>query len=225
MRVRGVLWSVVVVGVLVGGAAIADGVVRERTEERLATDLQAGIEGLDAPTVTIDGFPFLTQVLAGELSHVTVTAPTATIDGLRLEDIDVRLTGVSTDRPTTARTARLTARVPVADLDEVLVLPVDLTVDGDALVTSVTVLGLALDVFLDPRPAGRAIEVDVTGLSLGGVSVSADELPTALRDQLQGLRVPIDGLPEGLELTDVTVAPDGVHLTAQGTDVVVDTTG
>ena len=225
MRGRAVVWSVVVVGVLAGGAAVADGVVRERTQETLSTRLQTGIDGLDsAPDVTIAGFPFLTQVLAGELDDVTVTAPTATLDGLRLQQVDVRLTGVSTGQPTVARTARLTALASVADIEESLAVPVDLAIQGDALITSVTVLGLALDVVLDPRPAGRAIEIDVTGLSLAGMSVSTDELPAALRDQLTGLQIPVDGLPQGMELTEVEVQPDGVRLTAQGADIVFDTT-
>ncbi|WP_024286227.1 DUF2993 domain-containing protein [Cellulomonas sp. KRMCY2] len=225
MRGRSVVWSVVVVGVLVAGAAVADGVVRERTQETLSTSLHTGIVGLDsAPDVTIGGFPFLTQVLAGQLDDVTVTAPAATLDGLRLQQVDVHLTGVSTSQPTVARSARLTAVASVADIEAALAVPVDLAIQGDALVTSATVLGLALDVVLEPRPAGRAIEVDVAGLSLAGVSVPTDELPAALRDQLTGLRIPVDGLPQGMELTEVEVQPDGVRLTAEGTDVVFDTT-
>ncbi|MCL3860949.1 DUF2993 domain-containing protein [Actinotalea sp. K2] len=222
---RAVVGVVVVVGVLVGGAAVADGVIRERTEERLATDLQTQIPGLDTPPeVTISGFPFLTQVLAGELQDVHVTAPTATVEGLRMEQIDVRLRGVTTGEPYSARDAGMTAFLPIRAVQDALGIPFDLAVSGEYLTTSATVLGLAVDVELVPRAAGRAIEIDVETFGLGGVRVGAQDLPRGLGDQLQGLSFPVEGLPQGIELTDLRVRGDGVELTAEGTDVVLDET-
>lgn len=223
MGKRGVIAGVVVVAVLVGGAAVADGVVRERTEERVADELRAGIPGLDAtPDVTIDGFPFLTQVLAGSMGSVVVTAPSATFDGLRLDDVDVRLTDVSTSLPTTAGVAEMTADVSLASIQEVLDVPVDLTIEDNVFLVTASLFGVPLTVTLTALPAGRTIEVEPETVSLGGLTVSADDLPAGLTDQIDDISIPVESLPEGMELTGLTVGADGVTLEAWGTDVVFD---
>ncbi|HEY3546096.1 MAG TPA: DUF2993 domain-containing protein [Propionicimonas sp.] len=215
--------TVAVLGVLVAGAAIGDGVAREHTQQRLATDLAQQVSGLGAPPdVRIIGFPFLTQILAGHLDDVRLTAPSLTVQGLLLEHVDVRLRDVSTDTPMTAGQAVVEADVSLANLQKALDLPADLAIRDGHLVASTTVLGLSLEALLVPRPAGRAIAVDLTSLSLGGQSVDASSLPSAIRDQLSGLSIPVDALPAGMELTAVTLTDSGAHLEARGTDVVLE---
>ena len=224
MRGR-VVVGVVAVGLLVGGAAVADGVARERTQERLAAELQRQIVGLSsAPDVTISGFPFLTQVLAGELDDVRLSAADLTVEGLRLEDVDVRLTGVTTDQPTTARHATLNAATSLASIQEAVGASVELAIADGLLVASGTLLGVPLEVLLIPRPDGRAIAVDIDSLRVGGRTVDVAELPDAVTDQFRNITIPIDGLPQGIELTAVELTTDGALLEAQGDDVVFDAT-
>lgn len=220
MGARGAVAGVVVVGLLAGGAVVADRVLHARTEEQLADRLQADVPALTSePDVTVHGFPFLTQVLAGELGAVDVTAPEATVENLVLEDVEVRLERVSTSAPTTAGAARMTAFAPLDQLTAALDLPLDLSIEGDLLVASAQLLGLPLEVLLEPTAGGDAVLVDVDALRLAGATVSAADLPAALTEQLEGLEVPIDGLPEGLELTDLTLEEAGARLVAEGTDV------
>ncbi len=215
--------TVVVLGVLAGGAYVADGVVRDRTEADLAEGLRAQVPGLDeTPDVTIGGFPFLTQALAGELDDVRITASSVTLEGLPLHDVVVLLRDVSTDQPTTAAEATMTASARLDDLTSLLSVDADLAVEGQHLVASTTVLGMPVAITIAPRAAGRAIEADVVSFSLGGVQVDADDLPARLVEQVQGLSVPVDGLPEGMELTGLALTPDGVDLEASGTDVVLE---
>jgi hypothetical protein len=219
MGARGVIGTVVVVGVLVGGAWVADGVVRDRTEDQLAEELRAQIPGLDTtPDVTINGFPFLTQVAAGELEDVHLTAPEATLEGLRLEEIDVRLYGVSTDQPTTAREAYMTAVAPMDGITAALGLDVQLEAEEGQLKATLSLLGVPIDVLLEPQAAGRDIQVNVTALRAVGATVDPSSVPGL--DGLDGVTVPVEGLPEGLEITDLTVEDRGVWLEAEGTDVV-----
>ena len=222
MGVRGVAAGLVVVGVVVVGAVVADGAMRTRTEASLARTVMAELPGTD-PTVSIGGTPFLLQVLAGRLDDVEVTAPEATLDGLELEDVVVQLDGVSTARPTTAERATLTASLQPAALQAVLGLDAELSIDDGHLVATLLLLGIPVDVALEPHAAGRAITVDVVSLSLGGAQLDVEDLPGALADQLTGLSVPVESLPDGIELTEVGVAADGVHIVAVGTDVVLDT--
>lgn len=222
MGARGVVAGVVVVGLLAGGAVVADRVLHAEAEQRIAAELQAEIPGLATePDVTVHGFPFLTQVLAGELGTVDVTAPEATVQDVVLQDVDVRLEQVSTSRPTTAGSARMTAYAPLDQLTAALDLPLDLAIEGDRLVASTELLGLPLEVLLLPAAGGDAVVVDVDGLRLAGATVSAADLPAALTEQLEGLEVPLDGLPEGLELTELTLDEGGAHLVAEGSDVVL----
>ena len=220
MGVRGVVAGLVAVVVVVG-AVVADGAVRTRTEATLARTVAAELPGTD-PAVSIGGTPFLTQVLAGRLDHVEVTAPEATLDGLVLQDVVVQLDGVSTAQPTTAEHVTLTATLQPAALQAVLRLDAELSIDGGDLVATLELLGLPIDVALEPRAAGRSITVDVVSLSLGGAQVDVEDLPPALADQLTGLSVPVESLPDGIELTEVAVVPDGVRAVAVGTDVVLD---
>lgn len=222
MRGR-VVAGLVVIGLLVGGAAVADGIVREQTQDRLATELQRQIPGLDStPDVTIGGFPFLTQVLAGQLDDVHLSAADLTVEGLRLEDVDVRLTGVTTDQPTTADHATLNAFTSLGSIQDVVDAPVDLAIEDGLLVASGTLLGVPLEVLLTPRPDGRSIAVDIESLRIGGRTVDVADLPDAVTDPFSTLAIPVDGLPQGIELTAVELTADGALLEAQGDDVVFD---
>lgn len=222
MGARAVIGTVVVAAVLAGGAVVGDGIARERAQARLGEELQGQIAGLDAPPdVTIGGWPFLTQVLAGELEQVDIAAEQAVLEGLTLEDLTVRLTGVSTDRPTTARTAELTAVAPVDRLGEVIDLPVELVARDGALVAEGDVLGIPLQLVLVPSAAGREIAVQVQEISAAGGSFDLSGIP-GLSGLFDGLAVPVDQLPAGLELTDVRVEDDAVVIEAAGADVTFD---
>ena len=220
---RGALVAgVVVVGVLVGGAAIADAVLRERAEERLSGEVgsQAGLA--TEPDVTIAGFPFLTQVAGGELDEVTISTSSADIGGILLEDVDLLLAGVSTSEPYTAQEVTMTASVSLDTLRRMLSLDADLSIEDGELVAGSSIFGLPLQIALTPRPAGRAIEIDLVSVSLAGATVSADDLPSALADQVEGLQIPMDDLPAGMELTRLELTDDGVDLTAHGADIELD---
>jgi hypothetical protein len=217
---RAMIRIVVVLTVLLAGAVVADGVVRRQTEARIATATAAGIPGVEQPpAVSIGGFPFLTQLMAGRLSSVHLTAPTATVEGLRLDDVVVELTGVTTEAPYTAEGAVMTAMISPEAVQAVLSVELDLSVRDGSLVASTTVLGLPLDVVLAPRAAGQEVEVDVTGFVLAGASVRSADLPGSIADQLQGIRFAVAGLPAGMALTAVDVTPDGLRLSAEGRDL------
>jgi hypothetical protein len=56
-------------------------------------------------------------------------------------------------------------------------------------------------------------------MSLGGLTITVDDLPDRIASRLTDLEVPVSGLPEGLTLTSVAVVPDGARITATGQDV------
>jgi len=224
---RRLVRTVVVLAVLAGGAYLADTLVRREAEDRVAAEVQQAIPGVEQPThVAIEGFPFLTQVAAGELSSILLTAPAATVEGLRLEDVVVRLHGVGTEPPYPAETAELRALVTPDAAEAALGLAdLDLGVRDGELIATASVLGLPLDVVLTARGEGHDVVVDVEAFLLGGFRVESSELPAGITGQLQDLRLAITGLPANVSLTGVTVVEDGLELEAVGTDLVLSSTG
>lgn len=223
MRAKGILITLVLLAVLVVVAVVVDGIVREQTEDRLATELQAELGGLpEPPDVTIDGFPFLTQVLVGRLREVRVSTPEAVVEDVALQDVHVRLEGVSTDQPTTAEQAYFEAFLPIAEIQDLIPVDADFVVEGDTIVGSTSFFGVGFEVVLRPEAAGRAVAVGIDSLRVAGSEVSVEDLPGGIAGQIQGLTVPLEQLPEGVELTDLVVQEDGVHVTAEGTDVVIE---
>ena len=221
MRIRPIAVGLAVLVVLGGGGLVLDNHVRAQTEAEIAANLRTQIPVLDSdPEVEIAGFPFLTQVAVGELERVDVTAPTATLEnGLVLTDVVARLEGVSTVQPTTARTMHLEADIPMESVLALLDVPAQVTVENGAFVARARILVLDSEVRLVPRADGDRIAIDVDSLTVAGATVDADSLPGGIGDSLQGLTIPVDGLPEGLDLTRITLTPDVARIVADGQDV------
>lgn len=226
-----------VVGLLVVvllGAVTVVGVDRyllARTERQVVADLAAaGLTLSPDAEVDIAGFPFLTQVWRGRVDDAALTASAATIESLDLTDVTVRARGIGTAAPSTVEDLTVAATAPAATLTEAVARSplgdqgFDVTIgiaDGKVL-ASTTVLGLPVEVRLEPEPHLREIGLGISGITVAGVTLSAADLPRPLRDALAEVRVPLTGMPEGLEITGVEVLDDGLRVTLVGSDVVLD---
>ena len=171
--------------------------------------------------MSITGFPFLTQVAAGDYQQIDVSADQVPADGATLHDLDVRLSGVhatvgqllggsssmiTADRATgTALVgfATVTQRLPQAGLQ--------LSPDGKNLKLSGTASYLGISA---PVSASAALSVSPSGITVtpedvtvaGGLSV-----PGSAISRLH-FTVPLSGLPLHLHLTSVQVTPDGLRV-------------
>lgn len=225
MGARGVVVGIVGIGVLAGGLVVVDRYAEAEVERVAVDQLTSRLAVTGTPTVDLGGFPFLTQLLAGSVDEVVAHADGVVLEGTDLVDVDATATGVSTSAPYTASRVRLTGTVPTASLEQLVrdhsELDADLATDGAELVASGSVLGLELSARLAPTVVEGAVEVGVTRVSIGGVSVDVADLPGRLEDRLRGIPVPLDGLPEGVVLSDVQVVPEGARVTAVGQDVVL----
>lgn len=218
---RRVIWILVVVVVLAGGAVIADGVVRGETESRIAADTAAAFD-LDAePDVEILGTMFLPQLAGGTISKVRLRAAEATVGDLPLRDVVVDLEDVDVAEPHSTRQVRFTGLVPrdaVPSLGEV---DGDLALADGQVVLEAELLGLPLLVRATPVPDGRAVIVRLDSLEIAGLEVPAEELPAPIAAALERFRIEVDALPEGMVLDSVTVVDDGFDIVASGTDIVL----
>src|SRR4051812_45043095 len=226
MRARWVVVGVVTLGLLAAGAVVAHRLAARQTERVVGMAIEENLDGVTGPpTVDVGGFPFLPQLFRHELDHVTARVDSATLEGVAITDIHLDAAGVSTVEPYTVGTATVTGSIATAELQRLVAerTQADLTlaVNGDTMVASTKLLGLELSAALTPRAEGGQIRVDVESVQVAGLTVDVDDLPGALADRLRNLTIPLEGLPEGVTLTDVVVQPDGVRITAKGNDVVL----
>ncbi len=225
---------VVLAAVLGGGAFAGDRYAEGQAEAYARQVVSDSIPVTSAPIVDITGFPFLTQALRGTLEHVTGSVGGATLGGIPVTDVRLDATSVLIRPPAgqqpRAGHASVAATIPTSSIQKIVQdktgFSTRLAVDGSALTASATVLDLPLELALVPRVDGGHLLVDVQSLKLNGATVTADQLPSAFRSKVQGIQVPVDGLPKGLALSNAVVVADGVRITTEGTDVEVpQTTG
>ncbi|MFE9612868.1 DUF2993 domain-containing protein [Streptomyces sp. NPDC006012] len=212
--------------------------------ESEAADKFKTTENLSAtPDVSINGFPFLTQVAGGSLDDVQVgikdyQAPTGTsgqtvvIHDLKADMKDVGFSGSFSSA--TARTAEGTATI---SYDELLKAAKSGTAQVAPGVTA-RVVGLSdggngkIKVEVEATVLGKQLPDPVAVLSTvtvenDSVQVHADSVPkfgsVDIADdsvrQITDFQQAVDQLPAGIKLDKVQAAPDGVEITVRGSNV------
>ncbi|WP_330331708.1 DUF2993 domain-containing protein [Streptomyces sp. NBC_00536] len=227
------LRTILIIAVVLGGIlAGADRLAVGYAEDELAAKVQAG-RGLAGETdVNIHGFPFLTQALDRRLEQVDVKlrgVNAAGPDGrkIRISELDARFHDVSLNSSYTggkAARADGSAQISYADLTEASQNGVTVTYGGAPgkvkVTASVEVLGRSLT---------RSVVSTISLVNGTTVRVRADEVPGEGLPGVESLvrkRTDFDrnldgGLPAGLKLSALTSDASGVHLTVDGSDVVL----
>jgi hypothetical protein len=225
---------IVVVALLLWGA---DTLARIGAQTLLARNTQdaTGVEVL--PEVDVRGIFFLPQVIRGAYSDVQVTTQGVTGGPLRVDRVESRLSDVRV--PFHDVLVRDVRRVGVGRSVENLDLTYEdlnayfaatgrrLTLapgpDGTVRLSgSVDVLNQRVPVSAD---ATLSVEDDVLRISPQSFDTGSGSLDAAgrlLLGKRLTLLVPLGTLPFGHHLTGVTADPGGVHLTAEGTDILVE---
>ncbi|MFD1663303.1 DUF2993 domain-containing protein [Streptomyces caeni] len=230
----------VVLGVLF---VIADRVAVHFAESEVADKLKTTENLAATPDVSIKGFPFLTQVAAGELDDVEVgikNYEAATGNGtekIRIDDLTARMKGVSFSGDYSSATAASATGTALIAYDELLktakseptpVAPgvtarvIGLSDGGNGKIkvaVEVKVLGATLPnpvhVLSSVTAQGDTVRVHADALpKFGGVEIAETRL-RAITDFQQK----IDELPGGIGLDKVEAAKDGVEITVKGSHV------
>jgi hypothetical protein len=217
----------IVVVVLVGLLIAADRIGLLVAERAAADTLQQSQHLHQRPDVSIGGFPFLTQLAAGEFDTIHVRAADVTLADGKTQllvaklDVTLRHVHVSRDfRSARSESGAATALVHYSDLSHTLGTPV--TYAGAGRVKATASVGVVPGVTV---PASATAAVHVTGDSLVfqdvQVSVAGQSVPAGLTSYFAGLfgtAVSLRGLPFGVHVQSVTATADGVTiaLTAAG---------
>jgi len=223
---------VLIVIVVLGGLFVAaDRLAVSFAENKAAEQAQTSENLSSKPKVSIEGFPFLTQIALGKLNDVKISSSdmgasvgsqTLTLDTFQAELHGVKFSNGFTEA--VADTGDGNAFVTYASVNKAV--PAGMTVtyggtssDGKALVK--------LSGSYDNADYTVTSELSVTDGQT--ISLHAVNLPTAytalgLEDEMRqvvDLKIQLPSLPAGLKVTSVSTASDGISVAVSGKDVVL----
>ncbi|WP_306191368.1 MULTISPECIES: DUF2993 domain-containing protein [unclassified Streptomyces] len=233
---RVLLIVVVILGVLF---VVVDRVAVHFAQNEAADKLRSTENLASTPDVSINGFPFLTQLASGELDDVEVGIKdydAATGDGtrkIRIDDLKADMKGVRFSGDYSSATADSATGTATIAYDELLKTaksePTDVGFGIKAQVVGLSYGGngkirVAVKFSLLPEPISVLSSVTVRN---DKVQVHADSLPRLAGVQLIESRFrsitdfqqAIDQLPGDIRLDSVQAAKDGVEITVKGSDV------
>lgn len=190
-------------------------------QREISTRVQSSYDLSERPTVSIKGFPFLTQVASGHYQRIDVTISSATTDGVRLQNIDAIFTGVHASLSlllgqdagsVTATRATGSALVPYSQVRSRLPSGVTIAPDGSVL----SVAGTSS--YGSVRGTARL------GVSRGGITVTPQRLVIdgisagSLASHFT-FTIPVGTLPLHLRVTGVQVTSSGILVDATAHNV------
>ena len=221
---RRLIAVLVVAALLVVAGLAADRFLHARAEERIAEELGTAVDVTGQPDVTVEGFPFLTQLAAGELESVRARADALATEGVRLVDVTAHARAVTVETPSTAGRLDLAGTLPDETLQEMVrerAPGVTVASASDGVHLTTTVLGVDLALVAEPQVQDGGIGVRVTRVELGGAQVDTEDLAPLVGEELLELDLEVPDLPLGLTLVDVAPRDGGLRLSLTGEDVVL----
>ncbi|WP_035846377.1 LmeA family phospholipid-binding protein [Kitasatospora azatica] len=210
-------------GVLVGADRIALSMAQSRAADELAG--RQGISG--RPSVAIDDFPFLTDLIDKKLGSVHLSAAQMQLTGggrsFQLQDFSAQLNGVQVDdglRSATVDSGHGSGRISYQEVQSLMGLDARTSIaygGPGQLKVGYEVLGQRITTTVKLRTQGNQVLVagvgDLPGVgALPGVSGMVSSAIGSKSFTLQGL-------PVGLNLDQVAPQPDGLQLSFQGSKV------
>lgn len=236
-RRAGCVWIplVVILIAIVGLLVVADVVTRnlaeQRTREQIQAGLPAGVEG--EVDVSIGGFSMIAQLLSGTIDRVELSAPELLVQGAPL-DVDVVAEGVPIDLASPVAKIDATIEIGQDAVNRLVTVP---GVDGGLTFGEGTIgyegtidlLGVAVDysVAAKPTAAGDSVllePVDVT-VGTGGASIDVSGVITRLVGEDPLDICAAQYLPDGVEVSSITIAPGTARVELDAQWIMIDRAG
>jgi hypothetical protein len=208
----------IILVLLFGIFVTVDRVAVRFAEDQAASKIQSSRGLAQKPNVSIEGFPFLTQLIGSKLDEIKVHAndvkdPKSKV---QLASLDADLTGVKISSDYSSAVAdNATGTVVVTYESLTAALPAG---------TSVVYGGEPGKVKVSTTVAGNRVTGTADITVVGGDSIGLNHLDTGnplldLGASLFAPSVHVAGLPSGLKLDSIQAEEGGVSITASGTDV------
>jgi hypothetical protein len=235
--VRGIVVAVVVlVAVLVIGDRVAAWAAQQQLANQVARELATYQVESAPPEASIGGFPFLTQVVAGEYEQITLRLRNVGSESLRLPAVELVASGVTAapetllnrEGPIHARQVVGSATVgyeqvrALAGRDNLLLEPdagaLRVRLPVELLDVPLTLVGTAA-----VEPAGNVIRIRVLELAVEeptGLPAGAGPLVDQIARDLS-VDVPLPPLPYGLSVDSVRAEASGLVVSVSAMDVLL----
>lgn len=222
-RRRGPLIGLITLIVILVLLVVSDFAARAYTENQMASQVQSSLGLSGKPKVTIEGFPFLTQLIGRDFKAVNVTASNETITAssagsgvLEIASLNATLHGMHIHSLNSATIDQFTATalVTFTALANAGGVPqgVTLSSNGPNQIKATVSIG--------PLSASATAQVTQSGPNEINVHViDAGGIPSSALGSLANFNISIPKLPAGVSIQSVSVTQQGVQITAVGQNV------
>jgi hypothetical protein len=181
------------------------------------------------PEVTIHGFPFLTQVVAGQYDKITVNVGDVQQQRVKVSDVRTELRGVKAPLSdmlngntsnVVASTANVSGLLPFAVVEANAPQGMKLSASGGDLRIQgrLRYAGISAPVqaTVSVKPSGSGIALTPRDVRSGGGRIP---IPAALVRERLGFTIPLRSLPMGARVTSIEVSPQGLRMAATAENV------
>lgn len=208
---------------------VGDVLARSFAQNTIASQTAQQMNMPEEPDVSIEGWAFLPQAISGNYSEINLSADSATVENVDVEqvrvdlsDVDAPLMGlIGGDPDVTAGEVDGSVVLPYGYLNSQLPEGVTINNEGEEARMSgelaITELDLSTQI-----SSGAEFEVDDDTLHVRPVDVEVDGAPSQVVDSVAGMlsfSIQIPDLPYGLRITDVDPAGAGVRVDGTASDV------
>jgi LmeA-like phospholipid-binding len=203
---------IVIIVVLVGG----DRAAKAYAEDQMASQVQSSLALSGKPHVTVQGFPFLTQLAARTFNTVDVNATNETAGPggqLKLASLTATLHGlhIRSTKTATVDDFNASALVTFTALAEAGGIPQGITLSSDGPNT--------IKVSIDILGFGTSATAKVTQVGNNKINIKMTEfagVPGDVLGNAADFTITIPKLPAGVTITSISVTQQGLRLTATG---------
>jgi hypothetical protein len=220
--------ALLLAGLLAAAFYGADRWAQNRVERQVAKNLHGALATPAEPQVSIEGFPFLTQLATRNVGQVHIVADDLGITGenaLSLAHVDLLVSDVMTTdwfETMTASHIEGTGLIDYAALERVAMVPVSYAGDGRIRVeTTATLFGAKVVAQITGSPrlerGQQAITLADPTIKVAGVDLPDFTATALLRTVVKP--IPLRGLPLRLAVTSISAEADGLRVGVAGDDV------
>lgn len=226
---RGMRRWVIALLVVLALLTAADRISLVVAENVAASTIKSSQHLASTPSVSVKGFPFLTQLISGSYDEIDVQAHGVQVDPaghpLRVDSVGVALRGVHLSHGFSvlqAKSAVATAMIKYADLSHTLGTTVSYAGAGRLTASaSVTVAGVNLGGSVTARP--ELTSASTLSFADPKISVLGFAAPDALDQALTSIfatTISLAGLPFGLHFDAIEATQRGVVIELRGSNLV-----
>jgi LmeA-like phospholipid-binding len=219
-RRRGPLVGLITLIVILALLVVSDFVAKAYAENQMASQVQSSLGLSGKPKVTIEGFPFWTQLIARDFKTVNVTASNETITAsgaasgvLEIASLNATLHGMHIHGRTSATIDQFTATalITFTALANAGGVPQGITLSSNG------PNQIKATVSLGPLSASATAQVTQSGPNEINVHViDAGGIPSSALGSLANFNISLPKLPAGVSIQSVSVTQQGIQITAVG---------